>query len=253
MHDHHHGGSGKATIDTEGRRILLVGNPNVGKSVIFHSLSGKYATVSNYPGTTVEVTRGQTHIGDQAWEIIDTPGIQSLLPNSDDERVARDILLDGNDAVVVQVADAKNLRRSLVITSQLAELGFPMLMALNMWDEAEKRGIQVDTETLSQNLGVAVVETIAVEDQGISGLREACAHARPSSFLIAFDPAIEDGIRRISTYLPPSRTNPRGLALLLMSGDRAIGPQMGDRQSASAISGILQEVQSQYADPLSYV
>ncbi|MDO8690793.1 MAG: nucleoside recognition domain-containing protein, partial [Dehalococcoidia bacterium] len=89
--------------------------------------------------------------------------------------------------------------------------------------------------------------------QGISGLREACAHARLSSFLITFDPAIEDGIRRIGAYLPPSRTNPRGLALLLMSGDRTIGSRMPDRQSASAISGILQEVQSQYADPLSYV
>ncbi len=251
---HQHGHSTRNNLETQGKRLLLVGNPNVGKSVIFHYLSGKYATVSNYPGTTVEVTRGQAQFGDDTWEIIDTPGVQSLLPNSEDEKVARDILINGHtDGAVVQVVDAKNLRRSLVITSQLAELGFPMVIALNMLDEADRRGIKVDTESLSQALGVEVVETVAVDGQGLERLKEACAEARPSSFQITFDPAIEESIRKISQQLPPLEVNHRGISLLLLSGDRNPRTQPVDRQAAALINSAIQEAEAQYATPLSYV
>ncbi|MHA2501078.1 MAG: FeoB small GTPase domain-containing protein, partial [Candidatus Hodarchaeales archaeon] len=99
--------------ETAKKRIILVGNANVGKSVIFGCLTGKYADVSNYPGTTVEITRGTAQINGRAYEIIDTPGIKSLLTSSEDENVTRRIILDKKTSQIVHVADAKNLRRAL--------------------------------------------------------------------------------------------------------------------------------------------
>ena len=107
------------------RTLVLVGNPNVGKSVVFGALTGRYATVSNYPGTTVEVTSGSIQLAGGEARLIDTPGVYSLTPLSDDERVTRDILLNERADAVIQVADTKNLSRGLVIALELAELGIP--------------------------------------------------------------------------------------------------------------------------------
>jgi ferrous iron transport protein B len=152
---------------TANPKLLLVGNPNVGKSVVFGYLTGKYVTVSNYPGTTVEVSRGKMRYGGKDWEVIDTPGVNSLAPQSDDERVTRDMLLTADPDVIVQVADAKNLRRTLLITSQLAELGRPLVLVLNMMDEARTRGIEIDVEGIRQLFGIPVVTAVAVEGEGL--------------------------------------------------------------------------------------
>ncbi|MFN3422045.1 MAG: FeoB small GTPase domain-containing protein, partial [Armatimonadota bacterium] len=106
------------------KRVALVGSPNVGKSLIFNRLTGIYVTVSNYPGTTVEIFRGRTYIEGVLYEIIDTPGMYSLLPSSEDERVARRLLMEERPDVVVHVVDAKNLERMLPLTLQLIEAGF---------------------------------------------------------------------------------------------------------------------------------
>lgn len=159
-------------------RLLLVGNPNVGKSVIFGYLTGKYVTVSNYPGTTVEVSRGKMKYGGQEWEVIDTPGVNSLAPQSDDERVTRDMLLDAAPDVIVQVADAKNLRRTLLITSQLAELKIPMVLVLNMMDEARHRGIEIDAQGISELFGIPVVPAVAVEGEGLYSIFKSIVHAK---------------------------------------------------------------------------
>jgi len=119
---------------------ILVGNPNVGKSVVFGALTGRYVNVSNYPGTTVEVTRGEARDRGTSLEVIDTPGAYSLLPMSEDERVTRDILMREPGARILQVCDAKNMRRSLMITAQLAEMELPLVLAVNMADEARERG-----------------------------------------------------------------------------------------------------------------
>jgi len=119
---HRHGPS---AISTALPKIALVGNPNVGKSIVFRMLTGRYAVVSNYPGTTVELTIGNSAIHGTQYEVIDTPGANSLMPSSEDERVARDILLDSKGLTVLQVADAKNLDRALMLTCQLGELGLP--------------------------------------------------------------------------------------------------------------------------------
>src|SRR5512135_2757172 len=122
-------------ISPPAEKIILVGNPNVGKSVIFNYLTGKYVTVSNYPGTTVEVSAGSTTVGNRKVQVLDTPGVNSLIPMSEDEKVTRDILLQGSKVHLVQVMDAKNLRRGLLISLQLMEMGLSFLVVLNMWDE----------------------------------------------------------------------------------------------------------------------
>src|SRR4030065_629398 len=124
-------------------KLILIGNPNVGKSVIFNYLTGKYVTVSNYPGTTVEVTSGTMPAREGRLQVLDTPRVNSLIPMSEDEKVTRDILLKEPQAHLVQVMDAKNLRRGLLISLQLLEMGFSFLALLNMWDVARSRGIEI--------------------------------------------------------------------------------------------------------------
>ncbi|MFN7170861.1 MAG: FeoB small GTPase domain-containing protein, partial [Candidatus Omnitrophota bacterium] len=165
-------------------KVVLVGNPNVGKSVIFGSLTGKYVTVSNYPGTTVEIARGIGKFGNKKFQVIDTPGINSLVVHSEDERVTRDILSSGDIFCIIQVADSKNLRRSLLLTLELAELKLPLVLNLNMSDEAKERGIRINTKKLAEKLGIEVVETVAITKEGIPRLREAVLKARVPSLKI---------------------------------------------------------------------
>ena len=134
--------------------IILVGNPNVGKSALFGALTGRYVEVSNFPGTTVELSTGKV----DGLPVIDTPGVHSLYPRSDDERVTRDILLARRPRAVVQVADARNLRRSLLLTLQLAELDYPFILDVNMADEAQAKGIALDTTRLAHVLGANIVD-----------------------------------------------------------------------------------------------
>jgi ferrous iron transport protein B len=153
-------------------KVVLVGNPNVGKSVIFNHLTGAYATVSNYPGTTVEVSRGTGRIGEVEFEVIDTPGMYSLTPISEEERVARNIILEESPAVVLQIADAKNLERMLGLTLQLIEAGLPMILVLNMMDELKALGKQVNIGTLKERLHIPVVPAVATGGEGMELLRQ---------------------------------------------------------------------------------
>lgn len=162
------------------RRILLVGNANVGKSVIFGRLTGRYATVSNFPGTTVAVTRGHVTIGPEVCEIIDSPGVNTLEGTlSEDEAITRRLLTNGETDVVVQVIDARNLRRGLMLTWQLAGFRRPMVLVLNMVDEARAIGIDVDAAGLASVLRIPVIETVAVEGRGLAELRAEMDDAAP--------------------------------------------------------------------------
>ncbi len=160
------------------RRIFLVGHPNVGKSAVFSLLTGEYAFVSNYPGTTVEVTRGTWRKGKEEIEIADTPGVNSLTPHSDEEWVTVNMLRQERPDVVIQVADAKNLRRSLLLTLQLAELRLPLILVLNMMDEAEKLGIRIDMAALGEELGSDVIPMVAPQGIGRDELLRAMEKAR---------------------------------------------------------------------------
>ncbi len=168
-----------ATADASHAAAILVGNPNVGKSVLFKNLTHRYVTVSNFPGTTVEVFRARASFDGRDLEIIDTPGINDLTPTSEDARVTQALLKQHESSTLVQVADAKNLRRSLLLTLQLVELGRPMVLVLNMADELRERGGVVDTDRLGALLGIPVVTTVAIRNEGTDQLIEALARARP--------------------------------------------------------------------------
>jgi ferrous iron transport protein B len=155
--------------------IAIVGNPNVGKSVMFNNLTGTYVTVSNYPGTTVEVTKGKTKIGAHEFEVIDTPGMYSLLPVTEEERVARAILLEQRPQIVLHMVDAKNLERMLVFTVQLIEAGLPTILVLNMMDELEKLGKRIDVGRLEEELRIPVVATVSTTGRGMDILRNKIA------------------------------------------------------------------------------
>src|SRR3954471_9429332 len=172
--------------------IVLVGNPNVGKSALFGALTGTYATVSNYPGTTVEVTRAGFPLHGRRTAVIDTPGAASFVPLSEDERVTRVILLSGEAGTVVVVGDAKNLDRVLPLALQTAELGLPHVLCLNMMDEAGERGMVIDVERLSTVLRVPVVPTVAIRGDGVETLRSAISDARPGRTHVSYPKAIED-------------------------------------------------------------
>ncbi|MHC4568947.1 MAG: FeoB small GTPase domain-containing protein, partial [Planctomycetota bacterium] len=156
--------------DVPARRVLLVGSPNVGKSVLFNKLTGRYVTVSNYPGTTVELSRGLSQISGDRYEIIDTPGMYSLSAITDEEKVASDLLLNENADAVVHVVDAKNVERMLGLTLQLIEAGLPVILVLNMTDEARQLNIRIDAAKLECILGIPVVGTTATTGEGVKNL-----------------------------------------------------------------------------------
>ena len=205
-------------------KVILVGNPNVGKSVVFGRLTGRYVNVSNYPGTTVEITRGEARDRGRLLEIIDTPGVYSLHPMSEDERVTRDILMNEPGARVLQVCDAKNLRRSLMITAQLAEMGVPMAVVVNMVDEARERGVMPKIETLGDEIGVPVLGTVAVRGKGTDRLLSLLPGACPSSVAIDYGEAIESAVTAMSALVPAEAPiGSRALSLMLLSGDDSLG------------------------------
>ena len=167
----------KATAPDAPARVLLVGTPNVGKSVLFNALSGLYATVSNYPGTTVEISRGQCTVGDRTLDLIDTPGLYSLRPLSEDERVARQYLLEQPADTVVHVIDAKNVDRMLALTLQLQEAGLPVVLVVNMMDEAERQNVSIDIQRLAGALDIPVIGAAATVGRGIPELRQILANS----------------------------------------------------------------------------
>jgi ferrous iron transport protein B len=150
-------------------QLALVGPPNVGKSLMFTRLTGSYAVVSNYPGTTVEVTRGRMIMPccGRAVAVVDTPGMHDLVPISEEERVARRILLDEKPVLVASVVDAKNLERMLPLTFELIEAGFPVILLLNLMDEARRKGLKLDFDRLRRELGIPVQPTISTTGEGL--------------------------------------------------------------------------------------
>jgi len=151
-------------------KILLMGNPNVGKSAVFSRLTGVHAIVSNYPGTTVGYTRGFMKLGEETAEVIDVPGTYTLEPTTEAEKIASQMLNTGD--VVINVVNATNLERNLYLTLQLLERNIPVIVALNIWDDTGHRGIHIDLGRLEELLGVPVVPTIGITGQGIKELVE---------------------------------------------------------------------------------
>lgn len=153
-----------------------MGNPNVGKSAIFSRLTGVHVIASNYPGTTVGYTRGHMKLGDEKVKIIDVPGAYTLEPTCKAEEVAVEMLSEGD--LVVNVVDATNLERNLYLTTQLVEQDVPVIVALNVWDEAKHKGIKIDVPKLEEMLGIPVVPTVAVTGEGMVKLLSRLGQAR---------------------------------------------------------------------------
>lgn len=166
---------------TDAHKIVLVGNPNVGKSVVFGALSGTYADVSNFPGTTVELKRTEMRLEDPLTgktvklELIDSPGVYGISALSDEERITRDVVMEAD--LVINVVNSTQLARDLFLTAQLLDMGIPLIVAANMTDEAKTEGVQIDFDLLEDLLGVHVVPLVATNGEGIDSLKRAIPDA----------------------------------------------------------------------------
>ena len=183
-------------------KIALVGQPNSGKSTLFNAVAGYRSLTSNFAGTTVEYTHGQARVGGAVLELVDLPGLYSLLPTSPAEATSRDFLLAGSWDVIVNVLDASQLARSLELTLELLDLEAPLVVCLNMMDEAARKGMTIDSRALGTALGVPVVEAIAARGRGIietfrtaQGVGAAGSN-RPRAFVYA--PEAEVVIKRLA-------------------------------------------------------
>ena len=209
---HCHGCNIKIDIPEGARRIVLVGNPNAGKSVFFNYLTGMYVDVSNYPGTTLEISHG-LYQGDV---VIDTPGVYGISSFNDEERVARDVILSAD--VVINVVNAVYLERDLFLTQQVIDTGVPVIVALNMVDEAERQGIKIDYALLSQLLGVPVIQTVAIKKQGLEEVKQTIWQARQGHS----DPSLQKELDQLV-----NRVGSRGEALLILEGDATVAARHG--------------------------
>lgn len=204
--------SGGTAARAGSMQVVLVGNPNVGKSVVFNAMTGTYVDVSNFPGTTVELTRG--HVGEH--DLVDTPGVYGVSSFNDEETVARDIILSGD--VIVNVVDAVHLERDLFLTLQLIDMGKRVVVALNMADEARSRGLGIDRDLLEDLLGVPVIETVAVRGQGIDELKAAIACARTGH---------SDHELETELVVMASRVGSRAEGLMVLEGDEVVSARHG--------------------------
>lgn len=167
-------------------RILLMGNPNVGKSVMFSRLTGANVIASNYPGTTIDFTKGIMRIAGKRIEVIDVPGTYSLTPTNAAEEVATKMFHDEGD-LIINVVDATNLERNLFLTLELLEHDIKAVIALNMWDDTKHKGIKINVENLEKLLGVPVVATVGLTGEGIKTLISKLKVARRSTTIRAMD------------------------------------------------------------------
>jgi len=208
--------------DQAQKRIILVGNPNVGKSVLFNALTGSYTAVSNYPGTSVEILSGEATIKGESYQILDTPGMYSLMPITEEERVGRDILFNKSADLVVHLLDARNIDRMLPMTLQLIEAGLPVVLAVNIIDEAERLGMMIDIPRLEQKLGIPVVSSAFARKRGFE---ELCTVIATYDGTRSFEPFryaddLERDIDRVASVLTGDyRVSHRTVALLLLQKD----------------------------------
>ncbi|MFH1022722.1 MAG: ferrous iron transport protein B [Planctomycetota bacterium] len=244
-------------------RIAVAGNPNCGKTSLFNALTGLHQTVANYPGVTVDVISGYPEWNGVCLEVVDLPGTYSLAAYSQDEAVARDFLVHARPDVVLNVVDATNLERHLYLTTQLMELGIPVVMALNMSDVAESRGIRVDTAKLSVLLGIPVVPTVANRRIGVPEVLEACGRAafapappRPAAVTYGHPVDAEVGILALLAGADDALAaafSPHWAAVKLIEGDedarrhvREVTPHAALIENAAALAA--RRIETHYGD-----
>lgn len=177
----------------DAKKIVLAGNPNVGKSVFFNYLTGLYVDVSNFPGTTIDISSGK--LGGDV--VMDTPGVYGVSSFNDEESVARDIILYAD--IILNVVDAVHLERDLFLTQQIIDMGKPVIVALNMMDDVKRNGLKIDIDLLSKELGVEVIPTTAIKGENLDKVKEAIFRARPGNRIKAVKEIIDKVIDKVDT------------------------------------------------------
>jgi len=203
-------------------KILLIGQPNVGKSSLLNTLVGPRVTVSNYPGTTVEVTKAKKKINNTVVEFVDTPGIYSISDRSEEEKVTEKALFEGDEDGTITIADATSLERSLYMALQILEAQVSTVLALNFVEDAKKRGIEIDYEKLEKILHIPVIPINPLTKEGIDKLVDAVLKIKKISkrtFTIEYDDDIEKAINKISSQIKETSIPKRFIALRVLEGD----------------------------------
>ena len=255
-HRHRGGGRRSEKIFEAGRRVLMVGNPNVGKSALFNRLTGSYVIVSNYPGTTVALSNGRMRYAGQEYAVVDTPGMYTVFPITEEERVTRRMLMEDPQDVILHVVDAKNLNRMLSFTLQLIEAGLPVILVLNIMDEAQQVGLEINVEKLQEKLGIPVVATVGISGKGIRSLKETIAaySAKSDGINIDYGLAIEMAAREISSVMPDTTFSHRATALLALQEDKDVLRLLSTHGSDSAQKtfSVLNLLKKQLEHPVGY-
>ena len=246
--------------------LAIVGCPNVGKSVLFNALTGAYVTVSNFPGTTVEVSRGKGRFNGTEVAVVDTPGMYGMLPITEEEHVARRILLEERPTVVVHVVDAKNLDRMLPMTLQLIETGLPVILDVNLMDEAEHFGVRVDVAMLERQIGIPVVGTALTLGRGVGQLRDKISSYldeqpdadldAPVETIVQHHPVVEEAVREIETRLRGVYQMSRSsIGLLVLQNDDEVTSIVREQEGSGAdeILTIAEVARARFSHPISYV
>ncbi|MCI8469581.1 MAG: ferrous iron transporter B [Eggerthellaceae bacterium] len=242
-----------------GINIALVGNPNCGKTTMFNDLTGANQYVGNWPGVTVEKKEGK-YSRDKDVVITDLPGVYSLSPYSPEEIVTRDYLMSGTPNVVVNIVDATNLERNLYLTTQIINLGLPVVIALNMMDLVEKNGDEIDVEGLSRKLGCPIVQTTALKGRGLEELitkaTEEARRAQPAASELRFSNDVETALSKIIDILG-SRVKPanaRWYAIKLLEGEALtidkLNLSAGDLSKVAAIREALEDAEDDDAESI---
>lgn len=240
-------------------KVALIGNPNCGKTTIFNHLTGYRHKIANYPGVTVEKKSGIRKIDDLEIEIIDLPGIYSLSANSEDEKIARSYILDEKPDVVINIIDASNLEKSLFLTTQLMELGKPILLALNMIDIVEKRKYKIDMEFLSSILEVDVVSLIANKKKGIDELlKKAILVAKKKTSFginVKFDDDIEKEITNIENLFLDTFdfSEKRIIAIRLLEEDSHVMKRLNNCLILNKIREIKERLEKKYQEHIEVI
>jgi ferrous iron transport protein B len=234
-------------------KVAIVGNPNVGKSALFNQLTRSYSLVANFPHTTITVSRAEITIGGNKFEVIDTPGIISLDMQSEDGLITREILVREHPELIILCLDSTNIKRSLLLACQIFELDIPVVICLNLIDEARQKGVYINREKLEKLLGVPVVETVASEGRGIKQLIRQIPEAGLVQKKIQYKAFIEKGLRDIAACFPPPATPADAILLLLIQKDpliqQYIRAQHGD-EIANKIEHIIEKMQRATQKPL---
>lgn len=237
-------------------KIAIVGNPNVGKSALFNQITTSYSLVSNFPYTTITVSRADITIGGVGFEVIDTPGIMSLDGQSEDGIITRDILIKEHPELVVLCVNANTIRTSLILASQIFEMNVPVIICLNMVDESSQKGIHVHCQKLEELLGVPVIETVATEGRGVKRLVKLLLTAPGTGQRIDYTSFIKGGITKLEHCFPPENMPTAALLLLLLQKDpeieKLVASQYGEEISGK-VHAVTKGVQQERLKPIAKI